>query len=80
MQIGSKTAAKFALMLDFRFSNFFRFSIFDLGAIVQSTGRRGISISISGYGYPYLDPDMPVQWICSGGESQPGIWLLAVRQ
>ena len=67
MQIGSKIAAKFAL-------------IFDLGAIVQSTGRRGISISISGYGYPYLDPDMPVQWICSGGESQPGIWLLAVRQ
>jgi hypothetical protein len=77
MQIGSKIAAKFALIFDFRF---FRFSIFDLGAIVQSTGRRGISISISGYGYPYLDPDMPVQWICSGGESQPGIWLLAVRQ
>ena len=51
--------------------------IFDLGAIVQSTGRRGISISISGYWYPYPDPDMQVQWIRSGGESHRGLaWAL----
>jgi hypothetical protein len=42
------------------------------GAIVQSTGRRGISISISGCWYPDPDPDMQVQWIRSGGESHRG--------
>ena len=64
--------------VEWKWSGLNRFSscdllIFDLGAIVQSTGRRGISISISGCWYPYPDPDMQVQWIRSGGESHRGI-------